>query len=85
VPNTPPGNGQFGEKEADTEEEEEEEEEAFVPPPSTAPAKMQISRAGRKRAPTMKALESEEAPKRGRGSARGARGGRRGGTRGRGG
>ena len=87
VPNTPAGNGQFGEKEADKEEEEEGEgeeeekgegeeeeegeggeeeegeggEEAFMPPPSTASAKLQLSRAGRKRAPTMKALESEEA------------------------
>jgi len=79
--------------EEDEEEEEEEEEEKekqepiddpFVPPPSTAPATMQMSRAGRKRAPTMKALEAERAPKRvtgqgrGRGQGRGARGGKAG-------
>ena len=63
------------------EEEEEEEKEAVEePPPSTAPAMMQVSRAGRKRAPTMKALEAEKAPKWGigkgkaRGPGRGARG-----------
>jgi hypothetical protein len=38
-------------------EEEEEVDEAFIPPPSTAPPV--ISRAGRKRAHTMKALEAE--------------------------
>ena len=65
------------------EEEEEEEEEAFILPPSTAPAI--LSRAGRKRAPTMKALEAEKASKRGtgqgragRGRGRGSRGGRQG-------
>jgi hypothetical protein len=63
VPNTPPNNSQFREKEADIEEEEEEEAETFMPSPFTALAKMQISRARRKRAPIMKALESEEAPK----------------------
>jgi hypothetical protein len=34
----------------------------FILPPSTAPAI--LSRAGRKRAPTIKALEAEKAPKR---------------------
>jgi len=57
------------------EKEEEEEEEAidraFIPPPSTAPAAMTQSRAGRKRAPTMKALEAEQASKRGTGQGRG--------------
>ena len=50
-------------------EEEEKVDEAFIPPPSTAPPVM--SRAGRKRAPTMKALEAEKAPKRGGGRGRG--------------
>jgi hypothetical protein len=58
----------------DEEEEEEEEEEAvdeaFMPPPSTVPAATTQSRAGRKRAPTMKALEAEIAPKRKRRQAR---------------
>lgn len=61
-------------KEEEKEEEEEEEEgvdEALIPPPSTAPARLQVSRAGRKRAPTMKALEAETAPKRGTGQGRG--------------
>jgi hypothetical protein len=65
------------------EEEEEEEEEAFILPPWTAPAI--LSRAGRKRAPTMKVLEAEKASKRGtgqgracRGRGRGSRGGRQG-------
>jgi hypothetical protein len=55
-------------------------EEALIPPPSTAPAILQVSRAGRRRAPTMKALEAEQAPKRGpgggprRGRDRGVRG-----------
>jgi hypothetical protein len=54
------------------EEEEEEEEEALILPPSTAPAI--LSRGGRKRALTMKALEAEMAPKRGTGQARAGRG-----------
>ena len=75
------------EEEAEEEAEQEEAEEkvggaeAFILPPSTAPAI--LSRAGRKRAPTMKALEAEMAPKRGtgqgragRGRGRGSRGGR---------
>jgi hypothetical protein len=45
---------------------EEAEEEASIPPPSTAPAALTQSRAGRKRAPTMKALEAEMVSKRGR-------------------
>jgi hypothetical protein len=40
-------------------------DDPFLPPPSTAPASLPVSRAGRKRAPTMKALEAERAPKRG--------------------
>ena len=58
--------------EAQTQEQEQEEavDEAFLPPPSTAPAifeaSVQVSRAGRKRAPTMKALEAAKAPKRSR-------------------
>ena len=74
------------EEEEDKEEEEEEKEEeeavdeALMPPPSTAPAALQVSRAGRKRAPTMKALEAEAAPKRGnrQGRGRGGGGGNRG-------
>ena len=42
---------------------EEEKEEALIPPLSTAPAALTVSRAGCKRAPTMKALEAETAPK----------------------
>lgn len=62
------------EKEEERAEEgkEEEEEEDFIPPPSTVPAI--LSRAGRKRAPTMKALEAEKAPKRGAGQGRAGRG-----------
>ena len=56
------------EEEEEEEEEEVEEEEAFILPPSTAPAI--LSRAGRKRAPTMKALEAEKASKRGTGQGR---------------
>jgi hypothetical protein len=59
--------------------EEEAVEDPFLPPPSTAPAAIQTSRAGRKRAPTMKALEAEKAPKQGTGQGRGrgrGRGGR---------
>jgi hypothetical protein len=57
---------------SDEEKEEREEEEkvvevALVPPPSTAPAMLQVSRAGRKRAPTMKALDAEQGPKWGTG------------------
>jgi hypothetical protein len=57
------------EAEAEAEEAPEvETEEAindpFRPPPSAAPAALPVSRAGRKRAPTMKALEAEKAPKR---------------------
>ena len=65
------------------EEEEEaeakkEEEDLFVSPPSTAPPALTISRAERKRAPTMKALEAEAAPKRGNRQGRGrGRGDRR--------
>ena len=70
------------EKEEEEEEKEEEEavDEALMPPPSTAPAALQVSRAGRKRAPTMKALEAEAAPKRGnrQGRGRGGGGGNRG-------
>ncbi|KAF7502290.1 hypothetical protein GJ744_006169 [Endocarpon pusillum] len=55
------------EEEEKKEEDEEEEEDPFILPPSTAPAIIQVSRAGRKRALTMKALEAEKAPKRGRG------------------
>ncbi|ERF74783.1 hypothetical protein EPUS_03167 [Endocarpon pusillum Z07020] len=65
----------------DEEKEEEEEEaldEAFIPPLSTAPAVMTQSRAGRKRAPTMKALEAEKAPKRGTGQGKGRGRGRAG-------
>jgi hypothetical protein len=64
-------------------EEAEEAEEAFMLPPSTAPAA--LSRAGRKRAPTLKALEAEKASKRGtrhgrvgRGRGRGSSGGTQG-------
>jgi DNA-binding protein H-NS len=39
-----------------------EKEETFILPPSTAPAI--LSRAGRKRAPIIKALKAEKAPKR---------------------
>jgi hypothetical protein len=48
-------------------------DDPFRPPPSTAPAALPTSRAGRKRASTMKALEAEKAPKRGmnRGKGRG--------------
>jgi hypothetical protein len=56
--------------EAETEKAPEAEtEEAindpFRPPLTTAPAALPVSRAGRKRAPIMKALEAEKAPKRG--------------------
>jgi hypothetical protein len=61
-------------------------DEAFIPPPSTAPATMQataqFSRAGHKRAPTMRPLEAEQVPKwvsgqwRARGCGRGSRRGR---------
>ena len=74
----------FSLKSSDDKEEEEEEEqavdEAYIPPPSTAQAALQVSRAGRKRAPTMKALEAETGPKRGIGQGKGrgrGRGGRR--------
>ena len=71
----------FKDKEEEEEEEEEEKEEqavdeALIPPPSTAPAALSISRAGRKRAPTMKALEAETAPKRGTGQVKGTDKGR---------
>jgi hypothetical protein len=46
-------------------EAEEAIDDPFRPPPSTAPAALPASRAGCKRAPTMKALEAEKAPKRG--------------------
>jgi hypothetical protein len=82
VPDTPPRRAPaathpplFSRVRPDEEEEEEQEiDEAFIPPPSTAPAA--LSRAGRKRAPTMKALEAEKAPKRGTGQGRGGRGSR---------
>jgi hypothetical protein len=90
VPNTPPGDdtsppnslmaGQCGNGEEEEEEEEQAIDKAFIHPPSTAPAIMQLSRAGRQRAPTLKALEAEEAPKQSRGQGRGhmgSRGGRR--------
>jgi hypothetical protein len=61
------GDGEGEDEDEDEEEEEEGEEEeeagkqgmdeAFLLPPSTAPAMMQLSRTGRKRAPTLKALE----------------------------
>ena len=47
------------------EEAEEAVDDPFMPPPLTAPAAIQVSRAGRKRAPLIKALEAEKAPKRG--------------------
>jgi hypothetical protein len=88
VPDTPPRRAPaavhpplFSRVRPDEEEEEEEEEEeqeideAFIPP-STAPAA--LSRAGRKRAPTVKALKAEKAPKRGTEQGRGGRGSRRG-------
>jgi hypothetical protein len=65
----------FPDEEEEKEEEEEAIDKAFILPPSTAPASMTQSRAGRKRAPTMKALEAEKALKRvirqGRGMGRG--------------
>jgi hypothetical protein len=68
------------EAEAETETEEAPEAETeeaindpFRPPPSTAPAALLVSRAGRKRAPTMKALEAEKAPKRGMDGGKGRR------------
>jgi hypothetical protein len=72
IPDTPPHVHAHKEEEEEEEEEEHKEkeqpaEDAFMPPPSTAPAMLQPSRAGRKRAPTMKALEAEQAPKRGSG------------------
>jgi hypothetical protein len=57
-------------------------DEAFRPLPSTVPASATQSRASRKRAPTMKALEAEMVPKRKMGQARGGRGGRGRGERG---
>ena len=50
------------EEEEGEEEEEKEEEEEEILPSSIAPAI--LSRAGRKRAPTLKALEAEKTPKR---------------------
>lgn len=44
--------------------EEEAIDEAFISLSLTAPAAMTQSRAGRKRAPTMKVLEAEQALKR---------------------
>ncbi len=64
---SPPSAPEIAPRDTLEEEEEEEEEDPFILPPSTAPAMIQVSRAGRKRAPTMKALEAEKAPKRGRG------------------
>jgi hypothetical protein len=70
-------------EEAPDAEVEAEAEEAIDdpsrPPPSTAPAALPTSRASRKRAPTMKALEAEKAPKRGTngGKGRGCGGGGR--------
>ncbi|KAF7502878.1 hypothetical protein GJ744_004947 [Endocarpon pusillum] len=68
----PAASGEAFREPLEEEEEEEEEGDPFIPPPSTAPAMIQVSRAGRKRAPTIKALEAEKAPKRGRGSGRGS-------------
>lgn len=51
---------------------EEAAEDPFLPPPLTATAALQVSRACRKRAPTMKALEAEKGPKRGTGQGKGA-------------
>jgi hypothetical protein len=83
-PNTPPGDdtsphnslmaGQCDPGEEEDEEKEQAIDEAFILPPSTAPAMMQLSRAGRKRAPTLKTLEAQEAPKQGRSQGRGRRG-----------
>ena len=70
----PPTSSEDKEEEKEEEEEEEQEvDEALILPPSTAPVALQVSRAGRKRAPTMKALEAETAPKRrtGQGTGRG--------------
>ena len=68
------------ENRAEDEAEGEAVERSFLPPPSTAPATLQasttssmtlptppaqVSRAGRKRAPTVKALEAEKSTKRG--------------------
>jgi hypothetical protein len=51
--------------------DEEEEDEALIPPPSIAPAALTVSRARRKRAPIMKALEAEIVFKRGMGHSKG--------------
>jgi len=64
--------------EKEDKEEEKEEKEALMPPPLTALAALQVLRAERKRALTIKALEAEKAPKRGTGQ-RGGRGRGRGG------
>jgi hypothetical protein len=66
-------------EEKEREEEEKVVEPALIPLPSTPSAMLQESRAGRKRAPTMKALEAEQGPKRGdwRRPRAGLRGGRR--------
>lgn len=84
---SPPPAAEGGER-AEKEEREEEEaevaeaaeaaEKAFIPSSSTAPAAMTQLRAGRKRAPTMKALEAEMVPKQSRAQARKARQGREG-------
>jgi hypothetical protein len=53
------------EVEAEAEAEEEATDHPFRPPPPTTPVVLPVSRAGRRRAPTMKALEAEKVPKRG--------------------
>jgi hypothetical protein len=58
-----PGGGPDAEREAEA-KAEEAIDEPFRPSPSIAPTALPTSRAGRKRAPTMKALEAEKAPKR---------------------
>jgi hypothetical protein len=65
-----------GWEEREEEESEQAVDDAFMPPSSTAPAILQPSRAGRKRAPTMKALEAELASKRGTGQGAGKAAGR---------
>jgi hypothetical protein len=60
-------------EEAPEAETEEAINDSFRPPPSTAPAALPVSRAGRKRALTMNALEAEKAPKRGMDGGKGRR------------
>jgi hypothetical protein len=59
------GNAEAEEVIKEIEEAEEVIDDPFVPPLPTAPAALLVSRAGRKRALTMKALEAEKAPKQG--------------------